>query len=53
MSLLGGRLEIESAKGEGTSVRIVLPRSAVVDAGTREPQESNRGPRPAQTPQGG
>lgn len=53
MSLLGGRLEIESAKGEGTSVRIVLPRSAVVDAGTREPQDSNRGPRPAQTPQGG
>ncbi len=53
MTLLGGRLEIESAKGKGTSVRIVLPECVVADARLSEPQGRNRDSVPAQTVQGG
>ncbi len=47
MTLLGGRLEIDSAKKTGTAVRIVLPPSALADA---EPPQA---PASAQTPEGG
>lgn len=53
MTLLGGRLEIESTKGEGTSVRIVLPRCVVADVRTPELDGSTRDTAPARTPQGG
>jgi signal transduction histidine kinase len=31
MKMLGGRLDIESRKGQGTRVRLVLPRSAIIE----------------------
>ena len=52
MALLGGRLDIESVKGEGTSVRIVLPRCEAAER-LADPQGSANATAPARTPQGG